>query len=85
MDLYCRYNHKPNDSDAAPHPKKRWTDLGGLDVHALHGSCDLRRGAKWIATMWINPPTWYAKASRAPARNRGPRRGPGDRRGPPRR
>ena len=27
--------------------------LGELDEHSLHGGCDVRKGEKWIANIWI--------------------------------
>lgn len=38
------YNHFLNETDG-------W--LGGLDPYTLHGGCDVIKGEKWLANMWI--------------------------------
>lgn len=30
--------------------------LGELDERSLHGGCDVRKGEKWIANIWITAP-----------------------------
>lgn len=60
------YNHLPNTN---PDPAK-WKEVGGLDVHSLHGACDLVKGEKWVANVWINPPNWYERAAKKRPRKR---------------
>lgn len=31
--------------------------LGNLDLHSLHGGCDVTKGQKWIANSWLTAPT----------------------------
>lgn len=31
--------------------------LGDMDYHTIHGGCDVLKGHKWIANLWINAPT----------------------------
>ena len=31
--------------------------LGNLDLHSLHGGCDVIKGEKWIANSWLTAPT----------------------------
>ena len=31
--------------------------LGNLDLHSLHGGCDVTKGEKWIANSWLTAPT----------------------------
>ena len=33
--------------------------LGEIDEWSLHGGCEVRKGSKWIANMWLTAP--YAK------------------------
>ena len=33
--------------------------LGDIDEWSLHGGCEVRKGMKWIANMWLTAP--YAK------------------------
>ena len=36
------------------HPHNNW--MGEMDVHSLHGGCDVSKGEKWIGNMWIPAP-----------------------------
>ena len=46
------YNHFLNETDG-------W--LGEEDAHTLHGGCDVVKGEKWIANMWIPAPYGWKK------------------------
>ena len=30
--------------------------IGERDAYSLHGGCDVKRGSKWIANLWIPAP-----------------------------
>ena len=38
-------------------PPTGW--LGAIDEWSLHGGCEVRKGKKWIANLWLTAP--YAK------------------------
>ncbi|EDO48199.1 predicted protein, partial [Nematostella vectensis] len=33
-------------------PKSRW--MSALDPRSFHGGCDVKKGTKWVANVWIN-------------------------------
>jgi len=41
------YNHHVD-------PRTGW--LGDIDLMSVHGGCDVVRGEKWVANMWITAP-----------------------------
>ena len=41
------YNHFVN-------PENGW--MGEMEERALHGGCDVKKGEKWIANMWLTAP-----------------------------
>ena len=46
------YNHLRNETDGL---------MGELDLFSLHGGCDVVKGEKWIANMWIPAPFGTSK------------------------
>ena len=42
------YNHEVDSNS-------HW--LGGIDIYSIHGGCDVIKGEKWAANIWINAPT----------------------------
>ena len=30
--------------------------MGEVDLLSLHGGCDVDKGEKWVANLWINAP-----------------------------
>ena len=50
------YNHKI-------HPKNGW--LGERIDQSLHGGCDVKKGEKWIANIWLTAP--YADSVNKPS------------------
>jgi len=50
------YNHYVNTTD-------NW--MGEMDLHSLHGGCDVKKGEKWLSNLWIPAP--YGRNTKSPS------------------